>query len=118
MQAEPGLRIIVVLPREIAFGRQYGGWAKQGYDARLEAVHALQAVDPARVVAYHPFGFPGRSLNVRTTVAIVDDVWCLVGTSAIRRRGLTFDGATDVVSFDRRIAGGYSSGVATFRRAL
>jgi hypothetical protein len=55
---------------------------------------------------------------LRTTTIIVDDVWCLVGTSHFRRRGMTFDGAVDVASIDRQIAGGYSKSIALFRQTL
>ena len=108
----------LALPKQIAFGKQYGSWAKQGYVARNAAVASLQGVDSSRVVVFHPIGFPGRSLNIRSTVIIVDDVWCLLGTSVPRRRGFTFDEGADVVGFDRKLNGGYSATIRDFRRNL
>jgi hypothetical protein len=44
--------------------------------------------------------------------------WCLVGTSDFRFRGMTFDGAADVVSIDRQMSGGYSAQIARFRQLV
>jgi hypothetical protein len=55
---------------------------------------------------------------VRTTSIVVDDVWCLVGATHFRRRGMTFDGSAAIASFDRQITGGYSTKVRNYRRAL
>jgi hypothetical protein len=71
-----------------------------------------------RVTVLHPIGFPGRPLRTGTTVVCVDDVWLLVGTSSPTRRGLTFDGSTDVVLLDRQLDEGYSAGIRQLRRAL
>jgi hypothetical protein len=78
----------------------------------------LVAVDPNRIVAFHPVGFPGRPPAIRTTTVIVDDVYCVTGTSHFRRRGMTFDGGLDVANFDCSIVDGYCAGIANFRRRL
>jgi len=110
--------MIVCTPRLPDFDPSRQGWVRTAFAHRKEAVTVLTAAAQPRVAAFHPIGFPGRSSPLRTTTIIVDDVWCLVGTSHFRRRGMTFDGAADVVSIDRQIAKGYSSTVAKFRQTL
>ena len=116
--ADPRLKVIVCTPRLPDFDPSRQGWVRTAFAHRKEAVTVLTAAAQPRVAAFHPIGFPGRSSPLRTTTIIVDDVWCLVGTSHFRRRGMTFDGAADVVSIDRQIAKGYSSTVAKFRQTL
>jgi len=120
MQAQRGLRVVVCIPRWPDFDPTYAGWVRQAFRARNEALATLRANGREdRVVAFHPAGFPGRHAALRTTVVIVDDVWALVGTSHLRRRGMTFDEGVDVSSMDRRLDGdGASTAIRTFRQAL
>jgi hypothetical protein len=118
LTAHPNLRVIVCTPREADFAANYPGWSRQHYKARTEAVGMLLAAAPDRIAAFHPVGFPGRTAFIRTTTVVVDDVWCLVGATHFRRRGMTFDGSTAIASFDRQMDNGYSKNVRAFRRAL
>ena len=70
------------------------------------------------MAVFHPIGFPGRPLRVMTNVTVVDDVWAMVGSSAFRRRGLTFDGGLDMVLFDSTIRDGRGVAIADLRRRL
>jgi hypothetical protein len=70
------------------------------------------------VVVFHPIGFPGRPLRLMTNVVVVDDVWALIGSSTIRRRGMTFDGGVDVALFDRTIRDGHGAAIRDLRRRL
>jgi hypothetical protein len=115
---DPRVRVIICTPRVPDFDPAKGGWVRTAFVHRKEAVTMLTAAAQARVAAFHPIGFPGRSSPLRTTTVIVDDVWCMVGTSHFRRRGMTFDGGADVASIDRQIAKGYSSDIAKFRQTL
>jgi hypothetical protein len=63
-------------------------------------------------------GAPGRPLVIRTTTVIVDDVWMMTGTSTPTRRGLTFDGANDVVLVDWSLDRGAGSAIRAHRKAL
>lgn len=112
------LKVVLCVPRVPDFDIARDNWVRAAINHRNDAIQQLILQAPDRVAAFHPIGFPGRSAAIRSTVAIVDDVWCMVGTSHIRRRGMTFDGAVDVVSFDREIASGYASKIKEFRRAL
>jgi hypothetical protein len=118
LAAAPNLRVIVCTPRDPDFAPQFRGWWRQHYQARSEAVGTLLAAAPDRVAVFHPVGFPGRTAFIRTTSVIVDDVWSLVGSTHIRRRGMTFDGSSAIASFDRELEHGYSRKVQRYRRDL
>jgi hypothetical protein len=119
MQAWPALRVVIATPRVPDPDTEYGGWVREALAARTEAYDALRAVDPDRVVMFHPAGFPGRDAAIRTTTVIVDDMWSLVGSSHWRRRGMTFDEGVDIVGLDRALdATGASARVRAFRRGL
>ena len=118
MQAHRNLRVVVCLPREGDFDPTFGNWIRHSLAARNEALDELRSVDADRVVAFHPTGFPGRHALIRSTTVIVDDCWALVGTSHFRRRGMTFDGAADVVSIPYVLQDGYAARLREFRRDL
>lgn len=118
LQDQPSLRFILVCNKKLSFDPTYNGWAQYFYGKRTDAWNQIAAAAPDRVVALHPIGFPGRPLNIRTTVAIVDDVWCSVGTGVPRKRGFGFDGAIDVALHDAQIADGRGSAIQQFRRTL
>ena len=112
----PDLRVILVTPKRIPFGRGYESFAQRFHVRRTEAVAALRAAAPDRVAVLHPVGFPGRPETVRGTVAVVDDVWAMLGASTWSRRGWTFDGAVDVAWLDRQLSDGASVAVRDLRR--
>ncbi|MFC3726161.1 hypothetical protein [Neoaquamicrobium sediminum] len=118
MAANPRLKLILCVPREGDFARERPHWTVTALRHRREALADLISVDPRRVAAFHPIGYPGRAAAIRTTTVIVDDVYCLNGTSHFRRRGMTFDGGLDVASIDTAIGEGYSAGIANFRQRL
>ncbi|MDQ3678135.1 MAG: hypothetical protein M3401_15285, partial [Actinomycetota bacterium] len=119
MTEQRSLLVLVCVPRWPDPDPRYGGWVRQAFAARNAALAKLTAVDSKRVVAFHPNGFPGRHVALRSTVVVVDDVWALVGSSHIRRRGMTFDEGVDVSGFDRALdTAGTSRRIRTFRQAL
>ncbi|MEM8840532.1 MAG: hypothetical protein AAGD47_02040 [Pseudomonadota bacterium] len=118
MTAMPSLRVAICLPRAGDFAPVYQGFVRQAIAARQEAIGLLNAVDEERVIVFHPKGFPGRAAEIRSTTVIVDDCWSMVGASHLRRRGMTFDGAADIVSMPYALGNGYASGLAAFRRDL
>jgi hypothetical protein len=119
MAEQPSLLVLVCVPRWPDPDPRYGGWVRQAFAARKAALAKLTAVDAKRVVAFHPNGFPGRHVALRSTTVVVDDVWAIVGSSHFRRRGMTFDEGVDVSGFDRALdGGGASSRIRTFRQAL
>ncbi|WP_199041165.1 hypothetical protein [Glycomyces salinus] len=117
MGAEPNLKVVLVTPRRIPFGPGYEPFAHRMHLERNRAVATLAEAFPERVVVYHPVGFPGRPENLRGTFAVVDDVWALVGGSTFSRRGLTFDGSTDLAFVGHDLKDGVSATVRDARRA-
>jgi hypothetical protein len=115
----PRLKVIICLPRLPDFTATKANWMRAAFAQRAAAVTKLAQDAPGRVVAFSPVGFPGRWSAIRSTVVLVDDVYALVGTSHLRRRGMTFDGGVDVASMDRQLDGwGVCSQLAAFRQAL
>lgn len=118
LQDNPRLKIALCVPRLPDFTPAKANWVRAALQHRKAAIETLTTQDRNRVAAFHPIGFPGRPTAIRSTVVIVDDVFCLVGTSHFRRRGMTFDGGVDIASIDRSIAKSYSAGIARFRQEL
>ena len=48
----------------------------------------------------------------------MEDVWCMIGASTLTRRGLTFDGTSDVALADWQIDRGASAAIRAHRKAL
>lgn len=118
LAAFPNLHVLLCTPRLSDFADNFRSFQRQHYQARWEAFSNLQAAAKDRVLLFHPVGFPGRTAYIRTTSVIVDDVWCLVGATHFRRRGMTFDGSASIASWDRQITDGYSTKVRNYRRSL
>jgi len=115
----PLLKVMISLPRLPDFDPSNPPFVRAAFRDRKAALETLQTAAGDRVAAFHPIGFPGRSVVGRSTVVLVDDVYALVGTSHWRRRGMTFDGGCDVATLDRRLDDrGASSAVARFRQSL
>lgn len=111
----PGLHVIICTPRRPDYGIGYDGFAAQEVTERRQKILAMP---DRRVVSFHPLGFPGLQSSLESLVVIVDDVWALVGSSSFRRRGLTFDGGSDLVFTDANLVDGRSPAIARFRRDL
>ncbi len=118
LSARPDLRLVLALSKQLDYGPGYEVFTAREVAKRKAAVDNLMALATDRVAACHPIGFPGRPLRLTTNIVIVDDVWALIGTSTIRRRGLTFDGGVDVVLFDRSIRDGRGAAIGDLRRRL
>jgi hypothetical protein len=116
----PGLHVIFCSPKQLDFAPGYEPLAANQIRDRRERIRALPTaggLNP-RVTAFHPIGFPGRPSALEATVVVVDDLWMLVGSSSFRRRGLTFDGGSDLVLTDNQVINGRSPAIARLRRSL
>jgi hypothetical protein len=113
-----GLHVMVCTPKFPDFAAGYETFAAYEAINRRARFTGTTPLPPERVVAFHPIGFPGRPSRLETTVVIVDDVWALVGSSTLRRRGLTFDGGSDLVLTDTNLVNGQSPALMNFRRQL
>lgn len=115
LSANPGLRVIVCVPKNPEYSKQYSQWIQSEVKERYSLV---QGLPQKQVVCFHPVGFPGRANNIENNIIIVDDQWALIGSSALRRRGLTFDGSTDLVFTDFDTTNGYAPTIRQLRKQL
>lgn len=115
LSAAPALRVIICTPKFPDYPAGYEAFAAQEASDRRAKILGLPS---EKVVSFHPVGFPGRPSRLESTAVVVDDVWCLVGSSTFRRRGLTFDGSSDLVLTDTDLVEGRSPAIASFRRKL
>jgi hypothetical protein len=124
LSSRPGLRAIICVPRSPDFAPGYEGMSSYEIKDRLAIVKGqttptvVTPLPDAQTAFLHPIGFPGRYSRVETNVAIVDDIWAMVGGCSFRRRGFTFDGSSDLVVTDTLIENGRSAAIRDFRRAL
>jgi len=124
LQNRPGLRLMICCPKYPDFAPGYEGMASYEVQDRYNVVlgnpveGVASQLPTAQTVAFHPIGFPGRYSRIETNLVIVDDCWMLIGGSTFRRRGLTFDGSSDLVLTDTQVENGRSPTIRDFRRAL
>jgi hypothetical protein len=120
----PGLRLILCVPKVPDFATGYEGMSAYEVADRFSLVKGrtgtspVTPLPPAQTVLFHPIGFPGRFSRIETNVVIVDDAWAMIGGSTIRRRGLTFDGSSDLVVTDTLLENGRSAAIRDFRRRI
>jgi hypothetical protein len=126
MQKMPGLCTMVCVPKYPDFATGFEGMAAYEVLDRYNILVGQPSAHPiitnqlptAQTVGFHPIGFPGRYSRIESTVIIIDDIWAIVGGSTFRRRGLTFDGSSDLVFTDTQLVNGRSTTIRDFRRAL
>lgn len=117
--------VMICCPKYPDFALGYEGMAAYEVADRYKLLagdpatpDVVSVLDDSETVGFHPIGFPGRYSRIETTIVIVDDRWMLVGSSTFRRRGLTFDGSSDLVLTDTHLENGRSPAIRDFRRAL
>jgi hypothetical protein len=123
MAANPALHVVVCTPEVPDYPFGFNPFTDDELSRRRAAILGLPTANVAdavgnRVVAFHPVGFPGRPSRLESTTVIVDDVWAMVGASTLRRRGLSFDGATDLVLTGQDLVEGRSAAIAALRRSI
>jgi hypothetical protein len=124
LTARPGLRIAICVPKQPDFAPGYEGMTSYEVQDRLLIVRGrttAPVVTPLpnkQSIVFHPVGFPGRFARIESNVVIVDDIWGMAGACSFRRRGLTFDGSSDLVFTDTLIENGRSAAIRDFRRGL
>ncbi len=115
ISARPGLKVVLCVPKVPDYGKGYEQYRAKEVKDRFDLVLDLPS---ANVVSFHPIGFPGRPSRLESQVVIVDDEWAMVGSSSFRRRGLAFDGSSDLVFTDLERSGGVAPSIAAFRKTL
>jgi hypothetical protein len=122
--SRPGLRLILCVPKVPDFAPGYEGMSSYEVLDRLSLIKGKTGTSPviplppSQTVLFHPIGFPGRFSRVETNVVIIDDCWAMIGGATLRRRGLTFDGSSDLVLTDTLLENGRSTTIRDFRRNL
>ncbi|MCP9469002.1 MAG: hypothetical protein NNA31_03265 [Nitrospira sp.] len=115
ISSHPGLKVVICVPKVPDYGKGYEQYRAKEVKDRFDLVLDLPS---ANVVSFHPVGFPGRPSRLESQVVIVDDEWAMVGSSSFRRRGLTFDGGSDLVWTDLERSDGAAPSIASFRKML
>ena len=123
MEKMPGLHVVVCVNKVPDFAAGYEGMASYEIQDRLAIVQRMRAAQGSppsstQFILFHPIGFPGRSARVETNVVVIDDNWAMIGGCSLRRRGLTFDGSSDLVLTDTLLEDGCSQAIRDFRRAM
>lgn len=122
--SRPGLRLILCVPKVPDFAPGYEGMSSYEVLNRLSLIKGktgaspVTPLPPSQTVLFHPIGFPGRYSRVETNVVIIDDSWAMIGGATFRRRGVTFDGSSDLVLTDTLLENGRSPSIRDFRRNL
>ena len=111
----PTLRVVICIPRFPDYPESVPDFIQYELADRANRLLSLTA---GRVRVFHPIGFPGRPVRLDTTTVVVDDVWALIGSSTLRRRGLSFDASSDLVLTDTVYERGHCPAIAEFRRRL
>ncbi|HSF29198.1 MAG TPA: hypothetical protein VLK82_01805 [Candidatus Tectomicrobia bacterium] len=112
----PSLRLILCFPQLTDYPTRFHKHVQ--YELKDRQYRLEREFPLNQVVALHPVGYPGRPASLATTVMIVDDVWALVGSSTVRRRGLRYDGSTDLVLTDTVYENGVWPSIARFHQQL
>ena len=117
LTAQKALRVVICVPVDGFVGAPKD-FTRVRADAQKAAQIALEAAGPGRVAIFCPSAGAGRSLRLATTTVIVDDVFGFIGSTALSRRGLSFDSSLAVAVFDEANARGRGQALAQLRRAL
>ena len=117
LTARPALHVVLCLPR-----RAPDGWPPKLGRVRdalaQQTIADLEVAGPGRVGLFHPAAGRDRALDLAATAVVIDDVYAIVGTSHLWRRGLSFDRSLAAAVFDERLTLGRPTAVRAFRLAL
>ncbi len=117
MTANPNVGVVFCVPRSLDEGAPpalqrvrntlvWTAWQQIANNAALSGRAAL--VSPATG--------PGRSLRLGGAAVVVDEAWALVGSTALWRRGLTFDSSLAVAVFDENLTNGRPTEIVNVAR--
>lgn len=117
LAAQPGLCAVVCVPIDTFVGAPKD-FTRVRAETLKGALVALAAAAPGRFASFCPNAGAGRSLRLATTTVIVDDVFALVGSTPLSRRGLSFDSSLSAALFDEQNARGRGQSLTRLRRSL
>ncbi|NWK95835.1 hypothetical protein DM806_09125 [Sphingobium lactosutens] len=117
LTAQPALHAVLCVPVD-SYVNAPKDYARVRADALKSALTALDAAAPGRFATFCPSAGAGRSLRLMTTVVIVDDMFAMVGSTHLSRRGLSFDSSLSAALFDEQMVDGRCQAIVDLRRAL
>src|SRR6185295_9257755 len=117
LTARPALRVALCVPRELLPGTPIPlKWVRNELWHR--ALDELLTAAGDRVVVFSPGAGPFSAPRFASTVVVVDDVWALVGSTHLWRRGLSFDSSLAVAVFDEVNTFSVGAAIRAFRVQL
>ena len=117
MNSRRGLRVLLCVPTRLGLGTPKMLQAVRDH-CLLDAVGAISNQHPDRFGVFSPGVGAGRALHISSTSVIVDDAYCVTGTTHLTRRGLTWDSSLAASVFDERLTDGRPTDVLNFRIQL
>ncbi|MBB5783022.1 phospholipase D family protein [Nonomuraea jabiensis] len=116
LEREPGLRMIIVVPRH----PDQDGWlaGPASLIGRSEALARLMRAGDGRVAIYDLENHRGTPVYVHAKVCVVDDVWASVGSDNVNLRSWTFDSELSCAVLDAEPDPRPPSGARRFAREL
>ena len=117
MNMRRGLRVLLCVPTRLGLGTPKMLQAVRDH-CLLDAVGAISNQHPDRFAVFSPGVGAGRPLHIGSTSVIVDDAYCVTGTTHLTRRGLTWDSSLAAAVFDERLTDGRPTDVLNFRIQL
>jgi len=117
MNTRRGLRVLLCVPTRLGLGTPKMMQAVRDH-CLLDAVGAISNQHPDRFAVFSPGVGAGRPLHISSTSVIVDDAYCVTGTTHLTRRGLTWDSSLAAAVFDERLTDGRPTDVLNFRILL
>ncbi|MCU1501685.1 MAG: phosphatidylserine/phosphatidylglycerophosphate/cardiolipinsynthase-like protein [Ilumatobacteraceae bacterium] len=98
LRANPGLHLIVVVPRFPDEDGRLSGPANR--ISQLRVLRRLAAAGGERFAAYDLERTDGRPIYVHAKVCIIDDVWMMSGSDNVNRRSWTHDSEVSIAIVD------------------
>ena len=117
LEARPALHVALCLPRELLPGTPQP-LASVRNQLWQSALARLLTAAGNRVAVFSPGAGPYSHVRIASTVVVVDDVWAMIGTTHLSRRGLSFDSSLAVAVFDEANQFSRGTAVSAFRVQL
>ncbi|GAA2856402.1 phospholipase D family protein [Nonomuraea rubra] len=116
LEREPGLRMIVIVPRH----PDQDGWlaGPASLIGRADALHRLRRAGGDRVSIYDLENHHGTPVYVHAKVCVVDDVWAAIGSDNVNLRSWTYDSELSCAVLDEQEDPRPPAGALRFARDL
>ncbi|NJP92780.1 phospholipase [Nonomuraea sp. FMUSA5-5] len=116
LEREPGLRMIVIVPRH----PDQDGWlaGPASLIGRADALRRLRRAGGDRVAIYDLENHQGTPVYVHAKVCVVDDVWAAIGSDNVNLRSWTYDSELSCAVLDEEEDPRPPAGALRFARDL